>query len=101
MAVYSFTDLRLTPETPDNVLWRRCQQEAVVLITANRNQDGDDSLEAVIRAESRSDSLPVFTVSDAERLLLDRGYAHRVAERLLGYLLDIDAVRGTGRLYLP
>lgn len=43
----------------------------------------------------------MFTVADPRRLMLSREYADRVAERLLGYLLDVDAVRGTGRLFLP
>ena len=101
LQVYTFPLLGLAPETPDAELWRLCQREQAVLLTANRNHDGPDSLEAVIRAESRPDSLPVFTIVDARRLMLSREYADRVAERLLGYLLDIDAVRGTGRLFLP
>jgi hypothetical protein len=34
-------------------------------------------------------------------LLRSRTYADRVVAQLLDYLLDIDRVRGTGRLYLP
>jgi hypothetical protein len=43
----------------------------------------------------------VFTLADAERLMSDRAYAERVAEALLEYLVKIDSLRGTGRLYLP
>ncbi len=67
----------------------------------NRNQRGPDSLEAVIRAENQPDSLPVMTIGDADRVLEDRLYAEKVAERLLDYLMRIDELRGTGRLYVP
>jgi hypothetical protein len=70
-------------------------------VTANRNADGPDSLEATLRTQNTATSLPVFTIADAKRVLRSREYAERVALRLLDYLLDIDRVRGAGRLYLP
>jgi len=99
--VLTFRDLGLVPTTPDDVLWRLCQSEQVVLVTANRNADGTDSLESVLRIENTPTSLPVFTISDAQRILLDRDYLDRAAEKLMEYLIDIDRVRGTGRLFLP
>ncbi len=35
------------------------------------------------------------------RLMRERDYAERVAAQLLDYLLDLDNLRGTGRLYVP
>jgi hypothetical protein len=70
-------------------------------VTSNRNAEGSDSLEATIRALSTPNSLPVFTLADAQRVLQERSYAERVADRLLEYLFDIDNCRGVGRLYLP
>lgn len=58
-------------------------------------------MEAVIRAENQPDSLPVMTIGDADRVLEDRLYAEKVAERLLDYLMRIDELRGTGCLYVP
>jgi hypothetical protein len=101
LQLHTFPQLGLSPQTPDNEIWRLCQREQIVLLTANRNQDGPDSLEAVIRAENQPDSLPVFTISNADRLFVSRDYATRVAERLLEYLLYIDNVRGSGRLFVP
>ncbi len=86
---------------PDDELWRLCQREQIILLTANRNLSDSTSLEAVIRAENRPDCLPVFTVADADRVFESRDYVTRVAEKLLEYLLYIDNVRGTGRLFLP
>ena len=71
------------------------------MITGNRNDDGADSLEATIRNENQPDSPPVITFGDADRVLRDRVYAEQVAERLLDYLMRIDEVRGTGRIYVP
>ena len=96
-----FGDLGLSETATDRDLWRTCQARQVILITANRNYDDPDSLEAVIREENTPISLPVLTVGDGDRVLVDREYADRVAVKLLERLLDLDDLRGTGRLYLP
>jgi hypothetical protein len=70
-------------------------------MTDNRNDDGPDSLEATIRNENQAGSLPVVTIADTDRILRDRLYAERVAECLLDYLMRIDELQGTGRLYVP
>ena len=101
LVVESFGALGLSDNSPDTEIWRTCQKERLVLVTGNRNDDGPDSLEAVIRDENQPDSLPVLTISDPRRLLHDRLYAEKVAERLLEYLIRIDEVRGAGRLYVP
>ncbi len=101
LRVENFRTLKLSRHAPDTLIWRTCQAEELVLVTGNRNHDGPDSLEAVIRTENQPDSLPVFTVSNAGRVLTDRDYAERVAEKLLEYLMRIDEIRGTGRLYVP
>ncbi len=101
LSVVRFPAVGLPNDASDALIWRTCQREELVLITGNRNHDGPDSLEATIRAENRPDSLPVITVGDTERVLQDRLYAERVAERLLDYLMRIDDFRGTGRLYVP
>jgi hypothetical protein len=71
------------------------------LLTANRNLESEESLEATIRREGTSQSLPVFTFCDADRIYQSAAYLDQVVERLLGYLLDEANYRGTGRLYLP
>jgi hypothetical protein len=96
-----FRDLGLDRHVKDSDLWQKCQEEQVVLITANRNADGPDSLEATLRTRNMPESLPIFTLADPAQVLRSRDYAERVVERLLDYLLDIDKYRGTGRLYLP
>jgi hypothetical protein len=97
----SFADIGLNPRSADVDVWRTCQAEELVLITTNRNEDGPDSLEATIRTFGTPQSLPVFTLADANRVLNERSYAEVVCDRLLEYLFDIDGLRGAGRLYLP
>lgn len=99
--VESFASLGVSLDIADAELWRLCQTGQVILITGNRNQEGPESFAAVIQVENTSISLPVLTVGEPRRIFSRGMYAHRVAERLLEYLIDIDNLRGTGRLYLP
>ncbi len=101
LSVEDFGTLRLPVEAMDETLWRLCQREQLVLITANRNKRGPDSLEAVIQSQNDPNSLPVVTIANTNRVLRDRLYAEQVAERLLDYLMRIDGVRGVGRIYVP
>ncbi len=101
LVVHTFADLGLARDTSDDVLWRTCQERQVLLLTANRNDDGPESLESTIRNQGTESSLPVITLADARRLQKDRAYARIVAEKTLDLLFRIDQVRGTGRLYVP
>jgi hypothetical protein len=101
LKIFDFADLGLQQHDSDRAVWQKCQEEEAILITSNRNADGPESLETTIRTLGTANSLPVFTLADAHRILQERSYAERVADRLLEYLFDIDNVRGTGRLYLP
>jgi hypothetical protein len=96
-----FREVGLTPASSDRAIWQTCQAEQLLLITNNRNQDGPDSLEATIRELNGLDSLPVLTISDLGTFRTNRAYAERVAEKLYEYVIDIESLRGTGRLYLP
>ena len=97
----TFANLGLSPDAPDEAVWILCQARQVVLMTNNRNARGPTSLHSgIVRLNTRT-SLPVFTIGDSDRVLESPAYADFVAERLLEYLLDIDRVRGTGRLYVP
>lgn len=96
-----FAEVGLSAKSSDLEIWQKCQQEQLILITDNRNHDSPDSLEATIRKLTTPDSLPVFTISDLNKFASSRTYADRVLERLYEYLMDIDNIRGAGRLYLP
>lgn len=104
LVVSSFQENGLSDDSTDREVWNVCQTQRLVLVTANRNHDGPDSLEAVIR-EGDSSALPVLTIADDQRVLNDGGYARQAAEHLIEYLSDLrdypDMLLGTGRLYLP
>jgi hypothetical protein len=99
--VEKFPALGLSDDATDAVIWRTGQREGLVLVTANRNRRGPDSLETVMQSENQPDSLPVVTIANANRLLRDRVYAEKTAEKALDYLMRIDEVRGSGRIYVP
>jgi hypothetical protein len=99
--VLLFHDVGLSEDAKDVDVWRLCQDRQWVLVTGNRNHDGPDSLEATIRRELTSHSLPVFTIGDPDAVMASRDYAVRVAVRLLEYLMDFENTLGAGRFFLP
>ena len=101
LAQVSFADLGLLLDASDREVWEVCQREQVILVTANRNEAGPESLEATIQHQHTPQSLPVFTLANDQRVLRDRQYAETVADRLIEVLFDINSYRGTGRIYLP
>ncbi len=98
VSVHGLADLKLSRQVSDLELWVSCQDNDLVLLTGNRNLEGEDSLEAVIRRLNKPSSLPVFTLSDPFRVLRDNRYAHLAAERLLERLIEIENYRGAGRI---
>ncbi len=101
LPVVDLSSLGLPDNSPDDLVWKTCQQQGLALLTCNRNRDGEHSLEETIHRHNRPDSLPVFTVSDPLRFSTEREYDARLAKHLLEYLKAIDELRGTGRLFVP
>jgi hypothetical protein len=101
LSLRRFADVGLSTASSDRDIWLKCQSEQLILITDNRNEDSPDSLQATIRQLCAPDSLPVFTIANLDRFRRDRTYAERVVASFYDYLLRIDQVLGTGRLYLP
>ncbi len=99
--VHTFLSLAISKEMPDSELWALCQQEQFLLLTGNRNAKGEHSLEIASQRLNQPQSLPVFTIAGADRVMTDRSYAERIASRILDYLVDIDNLRGTRRLFVP
>jgi hypothetical protein len=101
LRILHFEEAGLDRTATDTAVWRLCQARGYYLLTANRNQESEDSLEATIRHEGTADSLPVLTLADAQRVYQSTAYRDRVVERLLDYLLNQDVYRGAGHLFLP
>ena len=101
LAVLDFEDLGLASDASDREVWEQCQQRDVILVTANRNADDPEAVEAIIQSRNTPDSLPVLTLANVERIRRDRQYAAEVSDRLLDYLFSIEEFLGAGRLFLP
>jgi hypothetical protein len=101
LVLHRFRDVGLSTSSTDLEVWNVCQTEQLILITDNRNLDSEDSLEATIRQNNSPESLPVFTIADMHEFRTNGSYVERVVEALYDYLVRIDEVRGSGRLYLP
>lgn len=96
----TFHDVGLRIDSSDHDVWRFAQEHQLILLTGNRNQVGEDSLEQTIRNENTPTSLPVVTVSVVDRLE-ERIYREQCAERLAEIILDIEHNLGLGRIYIP
>ena len=97
----TFEDFDLSEDATDATIWQTCQDHDILMITGNRNAEGPASLGMTIRQRNTLHCLPVLTLADPDRIQRDRQYAEAVVERLFDILIDPDALRGTGRLYLP
>jgi hypothetical protein len=95
-----FTDVGLAINSSDREIWRFAQANHLILLTANRNMDGEDSLELTIREENTITSLPILTISKVEHLE-ERHYREQCAEKLLEIVLYLDNYRGTARIFIP
>ncbi len=96
----TFIEAGLSMDSSDRLVWSYAQANQMMILTANRNMKGDDSLEQVIRAENRSNSFPVVTIGSLERLD-EFDYRERCVERLIEIVLDIENYMGVGRLFIP
>jgi hypothetical protein len=97
----TFEEVELAVASDDRVVWRFVQVNQMVLLTANRSMKGKNSLEQVMREENTSNSLPVVTIGDADRVLTDPDYRNRCVDRLIEIVFDLDDYRGTMRLFIP
>ena len=90
----------LSMDTNDRFLWRFAQSNQMMILTANRNMKGKDSLEQVIREENTTISFPVVTIGNLDRLD-EFDYRERCVDRMIEIVLDIDNYQGVGRLFIP
>ncbi len=96
----SMDEAGIAVDARDSEIWRFCQQQGFLLLTANRNLDDDSSLEQTLRQENTPDSLPVITVSAPQRIV-EPEYRARCIHALIGIVLDLENCLGAARLYIP
>ena len=58
-----FADVDLPEDSNDRVVWRFAQGNNMMLLTDNRSDNEENSLEQTIREENNYDSLPVLTIA--------------------------------------
>jgi len=100
MELVMFTDVGLSDDVSDRMLWRFAQANKMILLTANRNMESDDSLDKTIRVENTLTSLPVLTIGNVDRLQ-DKQYRESCVERLLEIVLYIENFLGAARIFIP
>lgn len=96
----TFREVMLSIKSDDRLVWRFAQAEGMILLTANRNMAGSDSLEQTIREENTPASLPVLTISTLKRFD-EQFYREQCYLRLLDIVLYLDDYLGSGRLFIP
>jgi len=96
----TFREVGLSMESSDRAVWRYAQETQMMILTANRNMKGEDSLEEVMREENTVSSFPVVTIGNLDRLD-EFEYRERCVERLIEIVLDIEQYMGAGRLFIP
>ncbi|WP_250855235.1 DUF5615 family PIN-like protein, partial [Anabaena sp. PCC 7938] len=70
---FTFKQAGLPTDSSDRIVWQFAQSNQMILITANRNMKGYDSLEQMIREENIATSLPIITIGNPDRFD-ERGY---------------------------
>lgn len=96
----TFAEVGLSMDASDRLVWHYAQTNQMMILTANRNMKGEDSLEQVIREENATNSLPVVTIGNLARLD-EFNYRERCVERLIEIVLEIESYLGVGRLFIP
>ncbi len=93
-------DYGLPDNLPDQEIWRFVQTHRLLLVTNNRNDEDETSLQATMRRETTPASWPIVTVTD-KNALIQTDYRQRVAHSLAGIVIDLENYLGAGRLFVP
>jgi hypothetical protein len=96
----TFREAGLAMDSNDRVVWTYAQTNQMVILTANRNRKGEDSLEQVMREENTWASFPIITIGGLTRFD-ESDYRDRCADRLAEIVIDLDNYMGVGRLFIP
>jgi hypothetical protein len=96
----TFAEVGLAFNSSDRMVWRFAQENGMILLTNNRNMEGEDSLEQTLREENTPMSLPVITIADVGRLS-ERLYQKRCAFQLLEIALEMEKHLNRSQIYVP
>lgn len=98
--ILTFEQVGLRADSGDRTVWHFAQSNNMLLLTANRNAKGGDSLEQVMRQENKPSSFPIITIGAPNRCN-EYDYRERCIERLVEIVIDIEDYMGAGRLFIP
>ena len=93
-------EVGLDAASPDRDVWRYCQSNGLILLTGNRNQDDETSLEQTLCTENTEASLPVLTITDRQQLV-EADYRERCIETLITIVFDLPNYLGSARQFIP
>ena len=96
----TFDEVGLERDAKDREVWHRAQELGLILLTGNRNQDDDTSLEQTLQDENTPLSLPVITISAPQRLP-NPVYREQCPDRLVEIIFDLENYLGAARQYIP
>ena len=100
--VIHFRNINLPADAMDKEVWQCCQDNHYYLLTGNRSaKDKADSLHQILKRFGDATSIPVLTVGDLQRVLIDDAYCEACAEAIGEIMLDETLYIGTPRLYIP
>ncbi len=99
----TLSDVGLPFDIDDRTLWKRCQEDRLVLFTDNRNAENDVSLQATLTAMWKPGDLPIITPTSKSKLEQDAGYRERVAADVAEILFGLveGKYRDRDRIYVP
>jgi len=100
LRIVTFAELSVPFETSDRKVYEFAQEHRMVLLTANRNKDGEESLEQAILEQNQLASYSVVTIANPDRMA-ESDYRIRCATKLAEVCLEIERFLGTGRVYIP
>jgi predicted nuclease of predicted toxin-antitoxin system len=96
----TFREADLSMDSSDRTVWCYAQANQMMILTANRNMKGEDSLEQVMREENTPTSFPVITIGNLDRID-EYDYREQCVDRIVEIIIDIDNYLGVGRLFIP
>lgn len=87
----------------DCTLWHRCQTEGWLLLTDNRNDENETSLQSTLRKFWKPGHVPVLTIADKRRFENDAEYREHVAADIAEVLYGafLGEYRDRDRIFLP
>lgn len=97
----TFKEIELSTDSSDRVVWQVAQDNQLLLLTANRNMKGEDSLEQVLREDNSPNSFPIVTIGSLDRFRNESSYRSQCADRIIEILLNIENYIGVGRIFIP